>query len=140
MIFGCNSLNNFTYYFKTTIFNGVIGLVHGKEYYECLQTLKRIAWRLQYRAKIERKKEITVAPDNVVYSSFADPTDILSRLYVEELICHIPSDQARRVIMKIYVEDKTEKTVASELNMTQQAVNKWKKRGLNMIGQKMISQ
>lgn len=115
-------------------------MIHSKEYNECLQMLKRIAWRLQYRSKRQRKKEITIAPDNALYSSFKNQTDILSKLYVEELICLIPSDNARRVIKKIYIEDKTEKVVASELNMTQQAVNKWKKRGLSMIYQKMTSQ
>lgn len=114
-------------------------MVHGREYNECLQMLKRIAWRLQYRAKCQRKKEITIAPDNVLYSSFKNQTDLLSKLYVEELVGLIPSDNARRVIKKIYIEDKTEKVVALELNMTQQAVNKWKKRGLSMIYQKMIS-
>ncbi|GLI04418.1 hypothetical protein YDYSG_04480 [Paenibacillus tyrfis] len=72
--------------------------------------------------------------------SFKNQTDILSRLYVEELICLIPSDNARNVIKKIFIEDKTEKVVALELNMTQQAVNKWKKRGLTIIYRKMISQ
>ncbi|MCP3776322.1 hypothetical protein NLX71_23985 [Paenibacillus sp. MZ04-78.2] len=115
-------------------------MVSGREYNECLQILKRIAWRLQYQAKRQRKKEITIAPDNVLYSSFKNQNDVLSKLYVEDLIGLIPADNARRVIKKIYIEDKTEKVVASELNITQQAVNKCKKMGLIMIYQKMTSQ
>ncbi|MCM3175726.1 MULTISPECIES: sigma factor-like helix-turn-helix DNA-binding protein [unclassified Paenibacillus] len=45
----------------------------------------------------------------------------------------------REILHKIYFQGYTEAEVASHLNISQQAVNKWKRKMLNLLSQKVSS-
>ncbi|BFH18390.1 sigma-70 family RNA polymerase sigma factor [Paenibacillus alvei] len=106
------------------------------DYYQ--KELKRIAWRLQYRAKVKRNRETGL--NDYLYSTIpAHDYSTESHLYVKELIDTIPFHTGRQVIFKIYVQDKSETQVAKEMNISQQAVSKWKKKCLKYLYQKMSS-
>lgn len=54
----------------------------------------------------------------------------------EQLISSL-SDIGNNVLSKIYLEGYTESEVALKLNISQQAVNKWKRKMLNLLSQKI---
>ena len=97
-------------------------------YDSCRAELKRIAWRLQYRARKQRSREIHISfemphPDN----SF---THIESVIYINQLFDNTLCETEKYVVKKLIFEDRTEKEIAAELNMSQQGVNKWKKKAM----------
>ncbi|MGG4186691.1 sigma-70 family RNA polymerase sigma factor [Paenibacillus jamilae] len=98
--------------------------------------LYRIAWRMQYREKRDRKREVSMEcrPD-LFQPSFAEESDnkIVLQSYINKLVC----EASKKVIYEIYINDKTEAQVARELKITQQAVNKWKKKALRELCQMM---
>ncbi|MFC0212219.1 RNA polymerase sigma factor [Paenibacillus chartarius] len=109
---------------------------------QCVQMLKRIAWRLQYQEKKRRKRERVTSPEHFLFygnrtCSFQDP---LSDIRVQELLHLVTSDTAKEILRKSYLEDKTEKDIAIEMQISQQAVNKWKKKGLMSIRRTLASQ
>ncbi|MEE4565828.1 sigma factor-like helix-turn-helix DNA-binding protein [Paenibacillus polymyxa] len=67
--------------------------------------------------------------------SFAEESDnkIVLQSYINKLVC----EASKKVIYEIYINDKTEAQVARELKITQQAVNKWKKKALRELCQMM---
>ncbi|MFL1674986.1 sigma factor-like helix-turn-helix DNA-binding protein [Paenibacillus dendritiformis] len=108
--------------------------MHGLSLYDFYKKeLRRIAWRLQYRSKVTLTREGQLKLDIIKGSSFLDEAD--SRLFVTELINSLESPKARQIITKIYVENKSEKEIASEMNITQQGVNKWKRKSLKLLSQ-----
>ncbi|SEP33575.1 hypothetical protein [Paenibacillus sp. OK076] len=107
-----------------------------EKYYR--KELQRAAWRLQYNVKSKRKREcmlgdITHQPS---YSPFEE-TD--SRLLVQQLLNEIPPSIGKKIIRDLFLKNKTELQLAKELNMSQQAVNKWKRKTLHLLLQKMSS-
>lgn len=94
--------------------------------------LKQVAWRIQYRARMERLRELLVI--NGMMENLPDREfNILSNLYVEEFLKNISSEQGRFIIRRLIIEGHTEKEVATELKISQQAVNQWKKKGIEML-------
>lgn len=60
------------------------------------------------------------------------------RIIVEQLLEALPP-QGKFIISQLYLFEQTESEVANQLNMTQQAVNKWKKKMLRKLSQTMNS-
>ncbi len=96
--------------------------------------LKRAAWRLQYKARMQQSKECYLLFDSQLYDSGFE-TEILSSVYIKELLDSIPWEKCRYIIRKTVIDGVTEQEIARELNMTQQGVNKWKKKGLELLRQ-----
>ncbi|SDS89562.1 hypothetical protein SAMN05444162_2547 [Paenibacillaceae bacterium GAS479] len=88
--------------------------------------LQRIAWRIQYKARVQQKRECPLRSD---FHSPVEITDVMvSDLYVKQILELIPTSTGRNVIIDFYIRDKSERQIAEELNISQQAVSKWKKK------------
>lgn len=97
----------------------------------------RIAWRVQYRAKIIRRRECSFGPVEPAATCFTSSSD--NKIVVRQLINALPSGTGKTIIFKIYLQDKTESEVARELNMSQQGVNKWKRKMIKELSRMMSS-
>ncbi|RUT45289.1 DUF1492 domain-containing protein [Paenibacillus anaericanus] len=97
----------------------------------------RIAWRIQYKAKVVRKRECSFIGFEPATTSFTSSSD--NKIVVRQLINDLPSNTGRTIIYKIYIQDKTEGEVARELNMSQQGVNKWKRKMIQELSRMMSS-
>lgn len=103
---------------------------------QCRILLRRAAWRLQYHAKTQQLREtLTLGDYHEPSCNFAD--EIISDIYVQNLMNIIISEKCRYIIQKVIIEEIPEKEVASELQMSQQGVNKWKRKGLGILRQNM---
>ncbi|WP_414858851.1 sigma factor-like helix-turn-helix DNA-binding protein [Paenibacillus sp. Soil787] len=65
--------------------------------------------------------------------NYAQKTEGNLNIYVVELVQSIQSEKGRYVIKRIYLDGLNEKEVANELQISQQAVSKWKKKGLETM-------
>ncbi|NDI35736.1 sigma factor-like helix-turn-helix DNA-binding protein [Chengkuizengella sediminis] len=101
--------------------------------------LKRMAWRIQYAAKVRRKKEWLVEFDECLCTTQSFLPDMVSRYYLLELLSLLSSNKEKYILQKIYFEGFTELELAKELNISQQAVNKCKKKAIQTIRQKISS-
>lgn len=91
--------------------------------------LNRIAWRIQHHIKKNQYYEISDQMESFSPNySFMNTTD--ERIIIRDLLDRLSSEIGRTIIYKIYIQDRTENEVAKDLNVTQQAVNKWKKKML----------
>lgn len=97
--------------------------------------LKRIAWRLQYKARMKLKRELPLKPNLDHSDSFTKHSD--NKMFIQYLIHSITSDNGKKIIYEIYFNNKTEVQVAREMNISQQAVNKWKTKILQYLYQKL---
>ncbi|MGG3884000.1 sigma-70 family RNA polymerase sigma factor [Brevibacillus panacihumi] len=88
--------------------------------------LKRKAWRLQYAAKQRRNREVLFPEEHYLSSSFEK--EVVSKIFIQELKNAIPSQTGQYIYKRTIVDGATEREVADELKMSQQAVNKWKKK------------
>lgn len=99
--------------------------------------LYRIGWRIQYQAKKQRKHECSLTYEPVRPDSDSDQME--QKILVQQLLAELPSKMGRTVIRELYLQDKTEAQVAKTLNMSQQAVNKWKRKTLKQLCQMLSS-
>jgi DNA-directed RNA polymerase specialized sigma24 family protein len=100
--------------------------------YEICQTLlKRIAWRLQYRIRAQHARELLISVESREQAAFSG--SLVSKLYVEDLIMQVPSDKGRYILRRLILDAMTEKEIAAELQISQQAVNKWKAKSIQII-------
>ncbi|KYG29504.1 sigma-70 family RNA polymerase sigma factor [Alkalihalobacillus trypoxylicola] len=97
--------------------------------------LKRIAWRLQYKARVLSKRECRSIEDITPHYHTSKEVDNL--ILIQELLGEIPTNMGRRIIKDLFIKDYSEAQLAKELNMSQQAVNKWKRKTLNLLSQKV---
>ncbi|KZE82659.1 hypothetical protein A9P44_08840 [Paenibacillus polymyxa] len=98
--------------------------------------LYRIAWRMQYRAKRNRKREISLeSKSNLFQTSFSEESD--NKIMMQSYINRLRSETGKKVIYEIYINDKAEGQVAKEPHITQQAVSNWKKKALHDLCQMM---
>lgn len=105
-----------------------------KEHYRT--ELKRLAWRLHYYVKKEQNHERLVLFEPIIpVDNFAAMID--SQMWSHELIQSLSSEIGRDILYRLYILEKKEKEVAEELNLSQQAVNRWKNKMLNQLKQKM---
>ncbi|NBI28132.1 sigma factor-like helix-turn-helix DNA-binding protein [Chengkuizengella marina] len=101
--------------------------------------LKRMAWRIQYAAKVRRKKECLVEFDEYVYTTQSFLQDMVSKYYLLDLLSLLSSNKEKYILQKIYIDGFTELELAKELNISQQAVNKCKKKAIQTIRQKIAT-
>lgn len=107
--------------------------------YEHLKVqVDRISWRIQYRAKTVRKREYSFYDVEYIQKGSCFTDDSENRMLVEQLINTLPL-QGKLIIFKLYVQDQTESEVALQLNISQQAVNKWKRKMIEQLSQTMSS-
>ncbi len=99
--------------------------------------LRRAAWRLQYKARTQQLKECYLLFESQAQDSGFE-AEILSKVYTKELLDSIPWEKCRFIIQRTIIDGMTEQEVARELNITQQGVNKWKKKGLELLRQTLI--
>ncbi|NUU54792.1 sigma-70 family RNA polymerase sigma factor [Paenibacillus taichungensis] len=99
--------------------------------------LKKIAWRLQYRCKVSANKEFGMVFDINSIESFESSS--VSKFFVQDIFNLINNEVGKKIIHAIYLDGKSEKEVALELQISQQAVNKWKKKTLKMLSMKLSS-
>lgn len=98
--------------------------------------LQRAAWRLQYQARSKRKREC--AWNDSIQSSQIAVDQIENRLLLEQMLVDL-QPMGKKVIYELFINDKSETELAKELQITQQAVNKWKRKTLHSLSQKVIS-
>lgn len=100
------------------------------------QELRRIAWRLNYYARKRSKREIFL--NDYLYATTPCYDEIYdTQFYVNEVIKQIPYAIGRKVIYELYVLDKSETQIAKEMNISQQAVNRWKRKSLTYLFQNL---
>lgn len=129
-----------------------------KSIFQVYQTeIYRIGWRVQYRAKKIRNHELLFQDTNTISSRSSKtglqsflPLDLQSNLQcdfttqvdnkilVNDLISSLPP-KGRLILHKLYIQDQTEAEVSKELNLSQQAVNKWKRKMLQQLSQTVNS-
>lgn len=102
----------------------------------CRTLLRRSAWRIQYKIRTQQYKEGFSIFDYQGHCSCFDD-EVVSKIYIEELLETIPWKKSREVIQKVIIDQETEKEVAEELQISQQAVSKWKLKGLNLLRQNL---
>ncbi|WP_025688239.1 hypothetical protein [Paenibacillus zanthoxyli] len=104
------------------------------EYYRT--ELKRMAWRIHYHVKKEQNGELLSNFEPIwTYPGFSQDTD--NRIIVGQLLNSLSSEIGKEIIYQLYILGKKEKDVAFELQMTQQAVNRWKNKMLKEMKQKI---
>lgn len=104
----------------------------------CRKLLRRAAWRIQYKNRIQRVRECQMLFEDQAYDGGFE-TNVLSKIFVENLLNIIPWEKCRFVIERTIIEGITEKEVAFELQITQQGVNKWKKKGLELLREHLMN-
>lgn len=92
----------------------------------------RIGWRLQYRAKTIKNRECSFYGDEPDAINFT--TSIDNKLLIQQLIEPLPPC-GKTILYKLYIQDQTESEVARQLQMSQQAVNKWKRKMIQKLSQ-----
>lgn len=98
--------------------------------------LYRIAWRIQYRTRRDFKRQIsTISSPELMEPSFSENSE--NKIVMQQYLNELTSKLGKRVIYEIYINDKTETQVALELQISQQAVSKWKKKMIQELYQKM---
>lgn len=102
---------------------------------ECKRLIKRIAWRLQYQTKKISTRELPII-ENICGQNQISSVD--SKLYVEEMLNSLPS-KARFIIEQVVINGVPEKIVANHLGISQQGVNKYKRKYLGLLRRKWES-
>lgn len=91
-----------------------------------------MGWRLQYRYKKIFSHEYLLFDSVPAYGD--ETKDMINRLFIEQLLDTLP-DKGRVILQKLYLEEKTEAEVGAQMHISQQGVNKWKKKMLNQLSQ-----
>lgn len=99
------------------------------EYTRYKTEIYRIGWRLQYRAKKIRRSETNYDRD-LPAPSFTESSD--NKVVVEQLFRSL-SLYEKSILQKIYLEGLSEAEVAHQLNISQQGVNKCKRKLLQNL-------
>ncbi|MFE1631070.1 hypothetical protein ACFLFF_30510 [Brevibacillus reuszeri] len=97
--------------------------------------LKRTAWRLQYAVRKQRAKELLIAEEKHRVSSFEN--NVISDVFIQWVNKQISSPKGQYIFKRSIVDGATEKEVAEELKISQQAVSKWKKKIRKQLLEKM---
>lgn len=95
------------------------------------QEIYRIGWRIQYKAKMINKRECLIYENDAVGECFSTSSD--NKILIQVLLDSLSSDLGKQILNKIYLQDRTESEVARELKISQQAVNKWKRKMLKEL-------
>ncbi|WP_046212666.1 RNA polymerase sigma factor [Paenibacillus wulumuqiensis] len=95
------------------------------------QRLRQASWRMQYRAKTRLYHE--KSPLNEQIGSFSVQSDDINTILLQEWIHTLPSEQGRIIITGLYLEGQSEQELAARLQISQQAVNRWKRKSLQYL-------
>ncbi|WP_342190364.1 sigma factor-like helix-turn-helix DNA-binding protein [Paenibacillus macquariensis] len=87
---------------------------------------------MQYRAKIIKKRECSFYGIESTVPNFTYSTE--NKILVQQLINTLPP-YGKIILYKLYIQDQTESEVARQLQMSQQAVNKWKRKMIQQLSQ-----
>lgn len=90
----------------------------------------RIGWNVQYRAKKINRRELPLYDNVQTQMNFTQLVE--DRMISDNLMRSLSSDD-RLVLHQAYIQGYNETEIAKHFNMSQQAVNKWKKRILNRL-------
>ncbi|AIQ66742.1 sigma factor-like helix-turn-helix DNA-binding protein [Paenibacillus graminis] len=101
-------------------------------YEEYKREIYRIGWRIQYKARKVRAREFPLFDNHTTDHNFTAISD--TKIWIQDLLSQLPP-QGSTIISKLYLQDMTEHEVAKELHLSQQAVNKWKKRMIQLLSQ-----
>ena len=99
-----------------------------------LQQIKRAAWKLQYQAKKQYRREMFLDDHKEV--PYHDTID--SQLFVEELLNSLP-ERERFIIQRVVIEERTEREVAQELRISRSRLHACKVQGLQRLHKKIVS-
>ncbi len=94
--------------------------------------LRRAAWRISYRQRVRKAKE-SIWSDWGEENSAAAAGASRSASELGEYLELIPFDNGRKVIEEIFVKHSTEAEAAARLGISQQGVNKWKRKSLDHL-------
>lgn len=103
--------------------------------------LKQIAWRIQYRNKVRSRCEqqsLTTLTETGQYTPQQNE-ESYTTVMLHELIDSLPFAQGKQIIRGLYIENLTEAQLAEQLQISQQAVNRWKQKSLQYLSQKISS-
>lgn len=99
--------------------------------------LKRLSWRLQYRERRRALRERGYY-EEMPSLTYRMEESAVTKLDLVEQLSQLPFS-GRRVIVGLYLQDRSEAELARELHISQQAVNKWKQKMLSQLSQKASS-
>ncbi|MEF2967779.1 sigma-70 family RNA polymerase sigma factor [Paenibacillus sp. M1] len=102
----------------------------------CRKLLKRAAWRIQYKTRMQQVRECNPFLDYQVYDNSFE-AHVLSKIYVDQLLEVIPWEKSKYIIQRTVIDGISEQEVADELKITQQGVSKWKRKGLELLKQSL---
>lgn len=125
LIFPCLYIGNFQKGDKKMEENHEIYEHYKREIY-------RIGWRIQYRAKKIRNQEDPIYDSIPSYINFTNASE--NKIWIRQLLDSLPP-QGQTIIDQIYIQGLTEAEVAKNLQMSQQAVNKWKRKMIQQLSQ-----
>lgn len=97
------------------------------------QRLRQASWRMQYRAKTRLYHETLRLNEQI--QPFSTKMDEMESIIVQEWIHSLPWDKARHIMTALYVDSRNEQEVAEQLHISQQAVNRWKRKSLQFLSQ-----
>ncbi|MCW3795404.1 sigma-70 family RNA polymerase sigma factor [Paenibacillus sp. LS1] len=92
----------------------------------------RIGWRVQYKAKKIRNKEDPINDTIPASNNFTKLSD--DKIWINQLMESLPQ-KGKMIIDQIYIQGRTEEEVAHNLQISQQAVNKWKRKMITQLSQ-----
>ncbi|MEW4426069.1 sigma-70 family RNA polymerase sigma factor [Paenibacillus pabuli] len=92
----------------------------------------RIGWRVQYRAKKIRNQEDPIYDSIPSQDNFTNSSE--NKILVHQLMDHLPP-KGKMIVDQIYIQGRTEEEVAHNLQISQQAVNKWKRKMIQELSQ-----
>lgn len=92
----------------------------------------RIGWRVQYKVKRRHSHEYSLLDSDAISFNFTASSE--DTIWVKQLLDTLPG-QGKLIIYKLYIQNQTESEIARELNISQQAVNKWKRKMIQKLSQ-----
>lgn len=113
----------------------MITSVENSDFESLKKDLNRALWRLQYKCRKLTNTEIFCLDDNYCSDSFESKA--VSKLDLEDIIKKIPSEKSKYIIIRTILQGATEKEVAIELKISQQAVSKCKTKTLKNLQMKI---
>lgn len=109
---------------------------HTTVYERCKHEIYRIGWRVQYRARKLRSRECSFLDYTQADAGFMASSE--EKILVRELMETLPV-QGKLILYKLFFQDLTEAEVARQLRISQQGVNKWKRKMISQLSRTMNS-
>lgn len=97
------------------------------------QRLRQASWRMQYRAKTRLYHEKVSLNEQI--QPFSIKTDEMESIVMQEWIHSLPWEKAQQIMTGLFVDGRNEQELADQLQISQQAVNRWKRKSLQFLSQ-----